>query len=138
MKILKGVITTLAGEGRMSLQVPQYTVIVHNERAIAYDASQVKPDDVIDAPDEWFVYLRNNSPAVGKESGHLFLTRAGWDANRKEIREAFLNSEFPRGTWADFQDHVDMHFAEVKRNGNRRIKLLNDKVKQLKEALKKI
>ncbi len=40
MKILKGSITTLASEGRITLQVTQYNIIVRDERAIAYDASQ--------------------------------------------------------------------------------------------------
>ena len=138
MKILKKSITSLASEGRITLQVPVYDVVVHEGRAIAYDATQLESEKVIDAPDEWFVHLRHNSPAVGKESGFTFLSRAGWNANRKDIREAFLNSEFQRGTWADFEDYVDYHFAKVKKNGEKRIKLLQSKVKQLKEAMKNI
>ena len=135
MKILKRTITTLASEGRISLQVPQYNIITEGNRAIAYDANHSKDEDVIDIPDEWIIYLRNGSPAVGKESGHTFLTKMGWQANKDEIKKAFESSEYPRGTWEDFENHVVEHFSEVEKQTKRRIKLLESKIEQLRKGL---
>lgn len=138
MKILKNAITSLASEGYITLQVPVYDVMIEDGRAIAYTASALKEEKVMDAPDEWFISLRNNSPTVGKEEGFTFLSRAGWKANKDEIKKAFESNEHPRGTWSDFEKYAEHHFAKVKKNVTRRIKLLNSKVKQLKEASKNL
>ncbi|MHA1814490.1 MAG: hypothetical protein ACTSX1_00645 [Candidatus Heimdallarchaeaceae archaeon] len=135
MKILKRTITTLASQGRISLQVPQYNIITEGNRAIAYDANHSKDEDVIDIPDEWIIYLRYGSPAVGRESGHAFLTKMGWQDNKDEIKKAFESSKHPRGTWQDFENHVVKHFSEVEKQTKRRIKLLKSKLDQLRKGL---
>ena len=138
MKILKDAITSLAGEGRITLQVPVYDIMVEDGRAIAHTAYDLEEERVADVPDEWFITLRSNSPAVGKESGYTFLSRAGWEANKDEIKKAFESNAHPRGTWSDFEKYAEHQFTTVKKNANRRIKLLLSKVDQLKEAKKNL
>jgi len=138
LKIIKDAITTLAGEGRVTLQVPVYEVIMDKGRAMAHTAYDLEEEKIANVPDEWFMSLRNDCPAVGKESGYTFLSRAGWEANKDEIKKAFESSKHPRGTWDDFEKYAERHFAKVKKNADRRIKLLNSKVKQLKEAMKNL
>ncbi len=124
MKILKDSITSLASEGRMTLQIPQYDFVY----------SDVIVEEV---PDEWIVNLRDNLyPAVGKEQGYLFLTRAGWFANQDRIKDAFENAEFNRGnTWEDFEEYAKKHFQKVEHNTVRRIRLFERKIKELKLTL---
>lgn len=124
MKIIKDSITALASEGRMTLQIPQYDL----------GANNTIEEEV---PDEWFVTLRNASyPAVGREHGYLFLTRAGWFANQDKLKEAFENAEYNRGnTWEDFETYTIKHFQRIEHNTMNRIRLFENKAKALKKIL---
>jgi len=124
MKILKDSITSLASEGRITLQIPQYDL----------GSSDAIEEEV---PDEWVVTLRNGLyPAVGREQGYLFLTRAGWFANQDKIKDAFEDAKFHRGnTWEDFEAHAKKHFQKVEHNTMRRIRLFKNKVKDLQITL---
>jgi len=124
VKILKDSITSLASEGRMTLQIPQYDL----------GSSDAIEEEV---PDEWVVTLRNGSyPAVGKERGYLFLTRAGWFANQDKIQDAFEAAEYNRGnTWEDFEEYAIKHFQRIKHNTMHRIRLFEKKVKELQITL---
>ena len=124
MKILKDSITSLASEGRMTLQIPQYDL----------GSSDAIEEEV---PDEWVVTLTQYSyPAVGKECGYLFLTRAGWLANQDKMKDAFEDAKFHRGnTWEDFEAHAKKHFQKVEDSTMRRIRLFEGKVKKLKTTL---
>lgn len=106
MKILTGAITTLASEGRITLQVPQYAI--DSDQQAEYE----------DCPDEWFVFLKGSRPAIGRESGFLHLTRAGFESNESAIRNAFVAAVangHDRGpgcnTWSDFTKHAEEEFA---------------------------
>ena len=124
MKILKDSITSLASEGRMTLQIPQYDL----------GSSDAIVEEV---PDEWIVTLTHFLyPAVGREHGYLFLTRAGWFANQDKIKDAFEDAKFHRGnTWEDFEAYAKKHFQKVEHNTMHRIRLFEGKVKELKETL---
>lgn len=127
MRIFKGAITSLASEGMITLQIPQYVI----------DAPGSPPSETEEVPDEWIVKLRsNNTPATGKERGYYFLTRRGWEANRHKIEEAFSKAKFKRGTWFDFQVHVEQHFMEVKKASRKRLAYLERKANQIKNQLK--
>ncbi len=126
MKILKDAITSLASEGRMTLQIPQVDL---NPRGFESSIKEV--------PDEWVVALKDGSyPAVGREQGYLYLTRAGWFANRDDIKDAFEGARFSRGnTWEDFEEYARKHFQKVEHNTMRRIRLFENKVKELQITL---
>jgi len=141
VKILKGAITSLASEGRITLQIPIFDIVIQEDnRPIAYGADQLNDERVEEIPDEWIMQLRSGQsrPVIGKEQGYSFLTKEGWEANRQKIREAFLNAKHQRGTWADFEDHVDEHFKQVKAATLKKIKYEQSRLNQLKEVLKKL
>ena len=103
MRLPEGAITYLASEGRITLQVPPF-VIGEISRMIDY-------------PDEWFHYvkmIRENCyrPVFGREQGYLHLTRAGWEANREALREAFESSPSTK-TWQDFERYVETYFYNM-------------------------
>lgn len=131
MKILKGAITSLARQGYITLQIPVFDVWINQA------PQQSETEDI---PDEWVITLKGGQrrPVIGKEKGFLFLSKIGWDANWKKIREAFLHCESPRGTWADFEDHVEEHFQEVIKSTQKKIIYQEKRVEELKEVLKKL
>jgi len=104
MMLPPGSITLHASRGRIGVQVPHIDI----------DPS---PSSV-EHPDEWFCWLRDLTPCVGRQKGFLYLTEAGWNANREAIRDAFeqaIRGEYNRGkSWSDFEDHVAEHFATVR------------------------
>lgn len=128
MKILKDVITHLAGQCRITLQVPDMAISFQNApKGVKYD----------ELPDEWFVYLKGTGqrPAVGKESGFLFLTRAGWEANKDAMQAAFEKGKagrWDRGeTWDDFVKHAEIDLASRKKSNAKFRKELKAKLDQL-------
>ena len=131
MKILKNAIISLASQGYITLQIPVYDVWINQ------DPQQSETEDI---PDDWVITLKGGQsrPVIGKEKGYLFLSKIGWDANRKKIRQAYLDSGSPRGTWADFEDHVELHFEEVVKSTKRKIIYEEKRVQDLKEVLKKL
>lgn len=132
MKIIKETITMLAASGHITLQVP--------------DAYIGDPEpEMEEAPDEWFMYVKcegnAHRPCVGKESGFLYLSRAGWEANKDRIKEVFeaynekMRREYPTHkwqTWADFEAHVEKHFDDMRKIIQRKIKTLESQAAQLK------
>jgi hypothetical protein len=110
MRVLRGAVTHLAIRGYFTLQVP--------DLAVGHGS-----DDFEELPDEWFVKLKwsGGRPAHARESGLLFLTRIGYDANRERLRqslETWLRG-YPAGrgpglqTWEDFERVAEMHFKSV-------------------------
>ena len=131
MKILKGAVTSLASQGYITLQIPVYDVWIDQ------DPQQSETEDI---PDNWVIHLKGgqNRPVIGKEKGFLFLSKIGWEANWKKIRQAYLDSGSPRGTWADFEEHVELHFEGVIKATQKKIIYEEKRVKKLKEVLKKL
>ncbi len=130
MKILKGAITSLAEEGRITLQIPQYDIW------IGKDLEEVGQSETEEVPDNWIVLLRSNrSPALGKERGYYFLTEAGWEANKDKIEDAFSKSKFKRGNWFDFEAYAINHFKKVKEASMKRLAYLEMKIEQVKKCL---
>lgn len=130
MKILKGSIPQLASEGYLTLQIPAFDIwIGESPVASSYE----------DVPDEWVTILRsNNQFCIGKETGFLFLTRKGWEANKEAIKEAFEKSKMKRGTWQEFEKHAEDHFADVLSSNTKRLKYLESRVAELKEKMVEI
>ena len=126
MKIIKNSITSLAGRGYISLQIPMYAIASEEE------INTVRNEEV---PDEWITKIKNYCPVVGKEQGFQYLTKAGWKANKDKIKEAYANAEFPRGPWVKFEQYVVDHFKKVEGAKKRRIRLLEKKLKDLKNTI---
>ncbi len=125
MKIIKDGITSTAAEGRISLQIPQTNV---SFRGMVYETEEI--------PDEWVIKLHNRRyPTTGNETGYLFLTEAGWKANKDKIREAFATAKFKRGSWNEFEQHVLDHFKRVEKSTRRRVSFLLKKVGALQDTL---
>lgn len=126
MYIFVDAITQLAGEGRLTLQVPEQDI------SFGY----VMPTERTEVPDDWFETLRHgykikNPPTefahpefstsmrrcFGKEQGFLHLTRKGFEANKEAIKEAWLNGGrygVPTNQpWEDFERYAEFHFANV-------------------------
>lgn len=130
MKILKGAITSLAEEGRISLQIPQYDIW------IGKNLDEVGQSETEEVPDNWIVSLRTNkSPALGKEHGYYHLTEEGWKANKDKIEEAYLKAKFKRGNWFDFEAYAINHFKKVKEASLKRLAYLEMKIEQVKKCL---
>jgi len=111
MMILDNSITTLIGEVRLTLQVPEFDFVLPG----------AKPSKLVSRPDSWFCYLKsNNVPCIGKENGYLHLTEAGYSANKSDLKKALLNGIASKGTrgslknWNDFENYAISHFAEVR------------------------
>jgi len=130
MLMKKGIITSLASEGYLTLQVPQYDIIIKEGRAFAQ--SLTNAEGVEEHPDHWFIWLKNHRPAVGRETGFLILTREGWEANKEKIKEAFQAS---RGTWQEFEQHAEDHLKEVEEKTKKHIRFLQKKIDDLNKSL---
>jgi hypothetical protein len=125
MKIIKDRIISIAAGGRISLQIPQ---VNDRFRGVVYETEEI--------PDEWVIKLRlRRYPTTGSETGYLFLTEAGWKANKDKIREAFETAKFKRGSWNEFEQHALDHFKRVEKSTRRRVSFLLKKVRALQDTL---
>lgn len=121
MKILEGAIVDSAKKGYLSLQVPDI--------AIGYPQPPM-----VDAPDEWFVVLTGERPVIGRETGFLYLSRKGYEANKKLLRDAIDGN--PRGiTWEQFESAAEAHFAKVKTKTQKYVDQLQSKLETIKEKM---
>jgi len=121
MKILPGSITCLAGEGRLTIQVPTISIGT-DDRALE------------DAPDDWFVLTGyGTKPAIGRErsSAFVYLSRKGYEANKSALRAAFNQSTSRRGTWQQFEAAAEAFFADLEKNRQKRIARLTQQIKDL-------
>lgn len=116
MKIIKDSIICLAKKGRATLQVPDIVIGVAPE--------------LVDCPDEWFVKLtnRNGIPSV---QGFLFLTQAGYEANKKDLLCAYASAG---GSPTDFEAMAETQFHERKNAVAKEILKLKKKIAKLEAA----
>lgn len=124
MRIFKSSITAMARQGRASLQVP--------------DVAIGKPiPETEEYPDDWFIVLKDNRPAIGRESGFLHLTRKGFEANKHQLQQALVGN--PRGTtWEVFESIIMRDFAQVEKNSQKYINDLQKKIVDIQKALGKL
>ena len=109
MKIYQDTIVASPRRGHLSLQVPDVAL-----------GNPVPP--MIDAPDEWFMRLHcfdgNRGPAGAvamrpampheRFRGALYLTRAGYEANREQLCSEYTSAG---GDWATFEAFAEEHFS---------------------------
>lgn len=118
----------LPREGRITLQIPTLTFEFVGDFLII--EHETKYDSV------WFVELKDDqTPCTGKETGFLYWTKVGWEANRDKIKQAFASSSCQRGTWEEFVQHADEHFATVEKRTRARMDALQNKLNELKRHL---
>jgi len=100
MQLPKDAPFTLAQQGRITLQCPQYSL---------------GPDTYVDYPDEYFIDTkmqgRKHRIAVGREEGFTFLSRLGYKYFEQDLKNTFSTQ---RGcTWQEFADHANEFLDEV-------------------------
>ena len=125
MKLLKDSLFLTFRNGYVSLQVPD----------IVIDG----PEEFVEVPDEWLIWVKDNIPCTKRESGFLYFTKIGYEANKAEIKEIFEASQrdpkTSRGrTWEEFEQYTETLFAEREKKCKNRLKFLKKKVQEL-EAL---
>ena len=126
MRIFKDSITRLASLGYVTLQVPD----------TAFGSPSIEMEDV---PDEWLCVLTGaGRHRVGKELGFLYLTKAGWDANKEKIKEKFLKA-IETGLdrteslgWVAFERHVVEHFESLEKRNKKFKTQLEEKLEEMK------
>lgn len=71
-------------------------------------------EDSIDIPDDWVIKLNDNFEEVSVlERGKYYLTKKGWKANQKEIRNAYEKTlkyhpySTEENTWTAFVHYVE-------------------------------
>lgn len=131
MKIFKDSIIALASEGRLTLQIPEYSVDIVNNRIVP-----ITDDDEFEIiPDDWVCKLRSNHlPVVGKQDGFLYLTKKGYEANKDKLKIAFENSNMRyggAGKWHLFEEHAQEHFDKVAKAQKRLLNELQNKLAQI-------
>jgi hypothetical protein len=100
MLISKTALYCLVSEGRLTLQIPGYSV----------DGA---PQDLINIPDDWVCYLKSDGYSIGK-TGYMHFTKKGFEACREDLEKAFEAAPEKRGcTWQDFIVHSEEHFTKV-------------------------
>lgn len=121
MKIFKGAIKINAERGYKSLQVP--------------DVCIGKPLEEVEAPDEWFFYMKDGRVACGRESGFLHLSRQGFEANKEILKKALEGNE--RGTtWEDFEAAAEAELTRCEKDTKKFISQMEAKIEQSKKVLK--
>lgn len=132
MKIFKDSITISAGKGRVTLQVPSVMLEWPEDEKREYEYEEV--------PDEWMCVLKDDRPVAGKESGFLYLTRTGYEANKLKLKEAFeraVADGYDRGAghnkWLDFERYVEKHFNRVEKKTKRETEKYRKKLKELEK-----
>lgn len=125
MLISRDSLTSLAGRGYKTLQIPEFEVTIQGDHAYMH-----APVDTIEIPDSWVCHISGDAPCLGKQQGFLYFTRAGYEANKPSLRAAFehgiatigCRSDNPdEWTWAAFEAYADAHFAKIEQ---RRAKLI--------------
>jgi hypothetical protein len=126
MNIFEGSITQLASEGYLTLQVPHCVV------------GEPTPDTV-EVPDEWLCELKSDVPVTGRQEGFLFLTRAGYEANKDAIKKAFEKAcangkdRTDGEGWAAFEKRAEEHFKHIEERCKKRIAKLEKDLETLKD-----
>jgi len=131
MKIDKSTILSHPSAGRITLQVPEWSLFT--DPKAAQDAEPTE-----NHPDEFFMEMKRAGaalrPAVGREEGYIYLTRKGWEFFKADIEKAFKSVANPRGTWAEFEGYAAAHFEEAERARQRFIKTTQAKLDEMKKA----
>ena len=124
-------ITCLVREGRITLQIPQFYIIETEEDAIKVEEEKKK------YPKEYFCTISSNR--VPSKNGFLYLTRAGYNFFKEDLKKAFEQALLEgkdrtegRG-WDLFEEEAEKHFQQVEKMVRGRISSLEKQVENLKK-----
>lgn len=124
MFIRESSLAYLAACGELTLQIPTMSIFIGEPPA-------QEEEDVVELPDEWFCFLRGYVPAV--RGGYLHFTRAGYEANKERLREAFEGRDMQydrtdgRG-WPAFEEAAEAHFQLVEEACRKEAERLEQKI----------
>lgn len=123
-EVYEDCITHHASEGRLTLQVPNNCIGTPTSATVSVDSSH-------------FVILKSEDgiPAVGRETGFLFFTEAGFEHYKSEL-EAVFDADIRGNTWAQFEEHAASVFAKRKKKLQKAILNAELKVQQLRSFQK--
>lgn len=88
-------------------------------------------------PDEWVIQTHGQRPAVGKESGHEYWSRIGFDANYDKIKEAW-ERQHPTIPFANVEKEADEFYKTLAVGATKLEKELNKKLAEIAAARKLI
>lgn len=89
-------------------------------------------------PDNWFIRINRNLPAIGRQSGFLYLSYQGYIANKKQLLDAFANSDCDRGHQcnpAAFERYAEHFFDDLESKTIVEIKKYQSKIAELDSYL---
>lgn len=120
MMIFENWAQLLRREGRLTLQVPQFSLSWGGSPRPSH-----APPNLVGVPDEWFCFLNLGVPAVGRMEGFLYISRLGYEANRQEILDIYAQAaemrwspkygEFSHTNARDrFEQYATEHFETVR------------------------
>jgi hypothetical protein len=75
----------LRDESRLTLQVPELSL------SFGGDDEDDEPEEMEEVPQDWFWYLREDIPAVGRQSGFLHISPIGYAANKAALAKAYID-----------------------------------------------
>lgn len=145
MRILRDTITYLAGSGYRTLQIPNVAINLPAPTPEIRDHGFSDEDlermrnfepEYEEVPDEWIVHVHSGCRRyclTDRERRHSFLhlSRAGFEANREAIRQAFENSPMKRGTWEQFLADAEEEWRKLEAGTERYRANLRRKLTQI-------
>jgi len=124
-----GTVVQLASEGYLTLLVPDLILILPGSLAPKL------PNDLVTVPDNYFCYLKSDdTPAIGKESGFLYLTTKGYNHFYENLKIAFEiacknGRDRTSGIgWPAFVKEANDHFIKVHQKRAKKIADLQNKI----------
>lgn len=97
MRMRKDLILAQALSGRLTLQVPEYSLDISPAAGtftVTDDIGPAKgslPADCEDVPADWFILLTADPrPIVGREQGYIYLSTKGYAANKERLEDAYI------------------------------------------------
>lgn len=138
MKMTFEQMTSLTSRGYLGTQIPEFDIDTHKmEYSMSID--NANPKDVVDMPDDWFMYSNGSSPLIGNQKGFLHLSRKGYEANKDRLKAAFLlaisqgwDRTNGRG-WVAFEEEAEEFYSGLKKSCQKMRKNLKKKLIDLKK-----
>jgi len=122
---------TLPSEGRITLQIPQFSIDFDNKTYSEIDNAML--------PTGWICELKDGRVAVGNESGYTYWSRSGFEANKELIRAAFETAmkKYPKSpnNWAAFEAFARDWFDAVAKKTKKHAANLRKKAEEAEKAL---
>jgi len=88
------------------------------------------PETYVELPDEWFERRQwaEGRRCSGKEKGHHYWSRIGWEANKEEIRKRFNSKENLGHTWEECVAQIEKELERSEKATLKYKKYLQSKI----------